>query len=527
MARTETNRTVVVGLDGADFALLDPWLEAGELPALEGLLADGVSGRLDSVLPPVTAPNWKAYSTGKNPGKLGIFWWWNVDTERQRIYRPSARYNATTEFWELLAEDRRVGVIGVPTTYPPKSFGSFVVSGGPDAQDTGFTHPPSLEDHLREEFDYRTSPAYHLRSETEEARREVLDVIDTTFRAARHLLESEDLSFLQVTTFHINMLHHHFWDDEVTLEGWKRIDEHLGALRDEATNVVLMSDHGMAETRTVFRINEWLKREGYLTHDAATSRALYDLGIHSDKLVDFLSRFNERVPTLDVEAVATRLAPRWVVQRIPNQDGELRASKHSRIAWAESDAIASGMGPVYLVAASGTERYERLRDELVDRLESLTDPSGNPVANAVYRAEEVYSGPYVEEGPDIVVDQARGTHIVEGMGDAEVFSSRYRHLRAMNARSGLFAAAGPAFTTGSVDALSILDLAPTLLHLEGRAVPADMDGLVRTDLFAPGSDPSGREPSVAPPTEAPTAAHSRDDGVSSDVESRLRDLGYQ
>jgi len=53
-----------------------------------------------------------------------------------------------------------------------------------------------------------------------------------------------------------------------------------------------------------------------------------------------------------------------------------------------------------------------------------------------------------------------------------------------NTRRGLFAPIGPAFKTGTVEGLSILDLAPTLLHLHGHAIPQDMDGNVRADLFA-------------------------------------------
>lgn len=57
----------------------------------------------------------------------------------------------------------------------------------------------------------------------------------------------------------------------------------------------------------------------------------------------------------------------------------------------------------------------------------------------------------------------------------------------MNNRRGLFAATGPQFTTGTVDDISILDLAPTIPHLYWCPIPDDMDGQVRHSVLDPGS----------------------------------------
>ena len=56
------NRVVVIGLDGATFDLLGPWIETGLLPCLKRMIDEGVSGELCSCIPPVTAPTWTARS---------------------------------------------------------------------------------------------------------------------------------------------------------------------------------------------------------------------------------------------------------------------------------------------------------------------------------------------------------------------------------------------------------------------------------------------------------------------------------
>ena len=485
-------RMVVFGLDGAHFELLDPWIEAGKLPNIERAISTGVSADLEAVLPPVTSPNWKAYLTGKNPGKLGIFWWENVDIENRRIYYPHHRKNEQREYWELLAEQDRAGVIGVPTTYPPKQAGEFVVSGAPDGKNDEYTHPESLERELEREYNYRVTIKNELRATPDRAAEEILDAIDTRFTVARNLFEDRDLSFLQVTTFYINSLQHYFWDDEYTLHGWQIIDEHLGEFLDEGHNVVLMSDHGSTGIDTVFHVNSWLERHGYLTLDAGAAKTAHRLGINRDRILRVLS-------ALRLQALATRLAPQFLLDRIPDEQGELpRESKTTNVNWNETQAIASGQGPIYLTIDESDPRYEMVQDEILDELASLTGPDGKPIATDVHRGETVYSGAYADEAPDIVVDQRAGVHIQGSIGRDEIYSSPEADgWKGENKRQGLFVGTGPSFSDGTVDKLSILDLAPTILHLRDAEIPTDLDGTVRQDVFDADAAVADREPVYA------------------------------
>lgn len=499
-------RTVVVGLDGATRRLIDPWIEAGELPALADILDRGVSGELQSVLPPVTSPNWKAYATGKNPGKIGVFWWQNIDVENRRSHLPVERYHDNDEYWELLADDYRVGVINVPTTYPPKSVGEFLIAGPPDGANTGYSHPSELESRLDDEFDYQVRKDRHLKSGDDAAFEEVLDLIDLRFRVAKQLADEHDLEFLQVTTFYLNSLHHHLWDAEYVKQGWKIVDSHLAEFLERGDNLVLMSDHGHSEIETVWYLNNWLAQEGYLQYDANVTDSLYSLGINADRLKRLLSRANARLSGVDLEASVTDLAPEWLINRLPNEEGELGGSKFEILDWENTDAIASAQGPVYLTADPGTDRYERIRAELIERFEELRGPDGRPLVRAVYPKEAVFEGPYLSEAPDIVIDKAPHVNIRENLGGDRTFARSDDSWNGVNRREGLFAAVGPAFGEGELSALSILDLAPTLLHMHGQPVPADMDGEVRREVFAPDSTPATTPPAYRSVGTQPTQA---------------------
>lgn len=481
--------TIVFGLDGGHFELLEPWIEAGELPNIQRVIDDGVSGNLRSVLPPVTSPNWKAYSTGKNPGKIGIFWWENVDTDNHRVYYPSSRKHANPEFWEYLADEHATGVVNVPTTYPPKEIGEFLIAGAPDGENTEYTHPEELEERLHRDFDYRVLKEGRLDANRDAAADEILELIDLRFDVARTLYEEKNLEFLQVTTFYLNSLHHFLWDHEYTREAWERIDDHLGWFLKQDCNVVLMSDHGSNPIRTVFNVNAWLEQEGFLVTDTGVADTLYRMGITTDQLVRVTNR-------LGVSSIAKRLAPEQLLAYLPDDSGAVnKEGKTDTIVWSETDAVASGQGPIYLTADRGDSSYDRVRDEIKADLESLTDSTGNPVAEAVMYGEDVYDGPFLDEAPDLVIDQAPNVHIPGGLGQSSVFGSPEADgWRAENKRQGLFAAAGPDFATEAVSDLSILDLAPTILHLFARPIPADMDGEVRTDVFASESDARARSP---------------------------------
>ena len=141
--------TIVLGLDGANWALLDPWIEGGRLPNIAALRDEGVWTDMHSCFPPVTCPNWRCYSTGKNPGKLGVFWWENIDTDRQTLTTPDSRSFKSANYWDYLnREGLSAGVMNLPMTYPPFEVEDFIIAGGPDSEQTEYTHPPELGDRL-------------------------------------------------------------------------------------------------------------------------------------------------------------------------------------------------------------------------------------------------------------------------------------------------------------------------------------------------------------------------------------------
>lgn len=66
-------KILVIGLDGATFDLIGPWIKEGKLPNLRSMQDDGTMSTLNSTPFPSSGPAWVSSVTGINPGKHGIF----------------------------------------------------------------------------------------------------------------------------------------------------------------------------------------------------------------------------------------------------------------------------------------------------------------------------------------------------------------------------------------------------------------------------------------------------------------------
>ena len=515
--------TVVLGLDGAAFELIEDWIDSGDLPNLAKLTSEGAAMDMKSCLPPVTSPNWRCYASGVNPGKLGVFWWERVnrDTHSVEPISSSEQFDGG-EYWDLL--DGNVSVINFPTGSPPSKVNGRFIAGGPDCEQTEYTHPRYLEDQLRDEYDYQVHPdnLSQLSKDDQEndCVEEIHRLIEQRFQVLEDQLESGEYTLIHATIFYINVLQHFYWDREVVRTAWEIIDEHIGRLldSDELDHLFVMSDHGSNRIEVEFNINTWLKEEGYLVRQTGANDLMKRVGITRERVLPILDRLGAR-------SLARRIVPDRVKSRVPDSEGRVkRGVKGDLIDWEESTAVASGQGPVYVLADPVSER-RATRDELVEALDGIKDPTGTPVVEAAKPAEAVYDGPYTDAGPDILLDQAPNVYINGGIGSDQAFAEPDTWA-GENKDTGLFVAHGPDVDPEvTVEDMRITDIAPTLLALHDEPVPEAMDGTVRTELFAEGTEMSQRELQYDDIrwVEAEREEASRTGDA---VHSRLADLGY-
>src|SRR5262245_1821667 len=72
-ARRSTDlRILLVGVDSADWEMIRPMAERGELPHFAKLLEEGASAPARTLEPPLSPLVWTSIATGKNPDEHGI-----------------------------------------------------------------------------------------------------------------------------------------------------------------------------------------------------------------------------------------------------------------------------------------------------------------------------------------------------------------------------------------------------------------------------------------------------------------------
>jgi predicted AlkP superfamily phosphohydrolase/phosphomutase len=559
MSELSGPRILVVGLDGATLDLIQPWVDEGILPTFARIMSEGAWGRLESVIPPLTGPAWISFMTGKNPGKHGIFDF----IRRGRGDYNGVPINATLRdgdtLWHLLSQaGKRVGVLAVPATYPPEPVNGFMVTGmmtPPDAAD--YTHPLSLAQELE-----RAVPSFTMTPEgtahplgREAGLIDALDrLTDMTMETIRYLMNRYEWDFFMTVFKETDVAMHWLWRfmdqrhpsyvrdaPERLRQGlqhcYQRMDsclaELLNAVGDD-TILIIMSDHGAGSLEQYIHVNAWLADQGFMqlkrNLPTGAKRLLYQVGltpIALYKLSMALGRGSQVAQTLRHHKAGALSMLRRAFLSFSDVDWS-RTRVYSLGNYGQLYVNLRGREPQGIVAP-GAE-YEQVVDELVDRLNLMRHPrTGQAMPLRVYRREEIYQGPYLEESPDVVFLPEDMRY--NGFGLYQ-FSSR-SWLEPTFDRSGGHRMDGVVMLTGpgirrghELGETALIDLAPTVLAALGIPVPDDMDGRVLSEAF---EDDYFRERPIRYTAARPTGPGEQlelSPEQEEMIKERLRGLGY-
>lgn len=520
-------RTLIIGLDGGTWDLIRPFQEAGHLPNLARLMRQGAWGPLRSTIPPMTFPAWSTFMTGTNPGKHGIFDFTVHQPGRYAVRYTNATWRRQPTIWSILSgHGLRVGAMGFPTTYPPEPVNGFMISGFDAPVTTGidssFVYPRSLYHELRRKIgpyaitefqEIDIGPGWHRA-----ALEGLFSALGRKMDYARYLLEQKGpWDVFGVLFGESDTAAHHFWlfHDKLSprhdprtgvefrdalLRVYQALDAAVGELVEragEGARVMILSDHGFggAGLKTL-HINRWLWSEGLLEF----------VPRRGDSLVNRLKSWGmRRVPTALQEQLFRRFSGR-IASRIES------ASRYGSIHWPGTRAYSDELNyfPSIWINRKGrepdgtvstAEEYRSTVRLIQERLAGLTDPeTGEPVVARAWHRDELYHGPYVERAPDLVLElnldrgysysclptpAAGDSPIIARIPLEDRLGAKGKGMNGTHRRHGILLLSGEGCRSGLVQGAGLEDLAPTLLHLLGLAVPAGMDGRVLTEALSP------------------------------------------
>lgn len=93
---------LLVGLDGADWQLIDPWVAGGKLPNLARLLRSGARAHLRSAAPLLSPLLWTSVATGLEPDRHGIVDFTVYDPANRDRAPVSSRARRAPALWNVL-----------------------------------------------------------------------------------------------------------------------------------------------------------------------------------------------------------------------------------------------------------------------------------------------------------------------------------------------------------------------------------------------------------------------------------------
>lgn len=556
-------KMLVIGLDGATFDLIKPWAAEGALPTLQRLMENGAHGTLRSTIPPMTGPAWTSFATGVNPGQHRLFDWIAREPGSYQFLPVTALDCKAPTIYSLLSQvGRRVCALNIPMTYPPLPVNGVVVSGlpAPSTRNT-ITYPPELFQEILDNVgDYILYPdpgQAYSDSGVDAFLARLYKTTELRIRTLDYLRQREAWDFAMVVFNGTDTISHALWkymDKTHPLHDPRQAEKYGTAIRDyyhhldgqlarivdtlpADTTLIVMSDHGFGPFHKFIHVNNWLLREGFMQLQpgvrARVKHALFRSGFSPMNVYDTLMRLG--FGALKREVVRGQGQGLLKTLFLSFED----------VDWSRTPAYSLGNVGQIRINLAGREpfgcvqpgaEYEKVRDQIIERLGTLRDPqTGELVVETIYKREEIYSGAYLAEAPDIVFLPRRLEYFGFGeyeFGSHKIIEAMKRGISGTHRMNGIFLAYGAAVKAGlEIQNAQLIDLAPTMLHLMGEAVPAHMDGRVLTEIVREDRQPIPRQHRQTAVDGANNGAGSfQGDALSAEEQKvladRLRSLGY-
>lgn len=505
-----------IGLDGATFDVLTPWMEDGTLPNLAAIRSSGVWGNLASTIPPLTAPAWTSFMNGRNPGSHGVFHF--LDLADHAAYargqrRLAPEYAAEVPaIWDVVSrEGGRTALVNVPMTYPPRPVNGLMISGMMTPPNAPFTYPAELAGQMDgyridiSRFDGETPFARdtndaHGVNDVERLIQEYHQLLLMRGGVVNQLVRREPWDFFMVVFTGTDRLGHYAWPYHAPAERsnggsvaaerhravcdyYRALDAIVGDLIDGAgphAVTMIMSDHGMgpAWNRHV-HMNGWLFERGLIALDQSqgsrptADRWLLRFGIPRDKV----ARLARRLPLT-----------KSTIRRAANAAGRVTIDPDASQAFFMP--IYNHVGGIHLNHGTSSHSVEQLQDHLIAELAAMRDPeTGDLIFRRVASRSEVYHGPYTEAMPDIItIAEPQYSGSVRVSHFTRIVTQRQEvEIPGAHRDNGIFLATGPDILheRNELTGLMIQDLAPTILYLLDCPVPEQMDGRVLFETMVP------------------------------------------
>lgn len=289
MSKKTGRKVLLIGWDAADWKIIRPLLDSGQMPSLQRMVENGVMGNIATLDPPLSPMLWTSIATGMTADRHGILGFAEPDPATGKVRPATVTSRKVKAVWNILMQQGlKSHVVGWWPGHPAEPLNGVTVSnffakikntpGSNALAPEHAVHPPELRETLEQ---LRVSPAEltyaHLlpfvpdAAKVDQEKDNALRAIATMLASgssyhavATWILENQEWDFLALYLNEIDLFCHTFMryyppqqpgisDENFALyngvidAAYKFHDMMLGRLLelagDDAT-VILVSDHG-------------------------------------------------------------------------------------------------------------------------------------------------------------------------------------------------------------------------------------------------------------------------------------------
>jgi predicted AlkP superfamily phosphohydrolase/phosphomutase len=524
------HQTVLIGIDGATFSILDPLLADGYMPFLKNFLGGAYRANLLSTPNPLTPPAWVSMVTGRSPGHHGVFDFIRSENRNGTIYFTlynSSDIRCETVWSKASRQGCRVMHLNFPMMAPPQPINGLVIPSMVQWRHLKKNiYPESLYDTINSIPDFQADQWALTYSEANEAMRhralfpdeaeekawvtKILNRDKQWFIILKYLMEHDPADLTAIMFDGVDKLLHPYWrllDPNTALDrlrDWEKrlreevlkyfhqLDTYIRDIVQLAGNdahIIMASDHGFGPARYVFHINVLLERLGYLgwreVDHANVKQHNHEWSFAS---LDW-SKTTAYVGTPSSNGIRIRM---------PGQN-------------------------------SNGKEYAAFRDRLTEQLLDYRDPvTGEQIVARVTPRDEAFPGQAMTQAPDLTLTLT--DHSFVSVINEEPIIFHRPEINGTHRPEGIFILGGPGVRSGEhPEPFSILDIAPTMLYCLGLPIPEQFEGKITAAAWEE-SYLQAHQPGAVKET-APFPTSERAESPFSDEEetaiwAQLQSLGY-
>lgn len=505
-----TTKTIILGLDGADYGLVRRWASEGHLSFLNTFLESGHV--IETNVPELPGSEWANFGTGVGPGYHGYVHSTQLRPGTYETERAGAGHVRVRPFYKFLGDaGPRCVVLDLPGDYPQAAFnGLQIVDWGSEFKLWRYeTRPRSLKRRIAAEVGEHPLTHHTHTDPGIESLRSLRAKLEEGVRVkgalARRLLAMEDWDFSYIGFGEGHKAGHFFWKffdpghpdfdaSDPYLAGallaiYRALDreiEHVVRAIPQPVNIMIVSDRGMqGELRGDHLLTPVLQRLGVFTsprggiQQAGSEEMGEGVPIRA---AGFLARARKLVPP-QIKPVARKLLGREKADWGRTSAFQLPSVGNSYIR-----INVKGREPRGIVEP-GAE-YETLVGYLERELYALVNPdTGEQAIQEVAFPQRKYSGPLTAQLPDISIVWRPNTHHINALSSPRVGRVQGvgdRQRSGNHNGTGFVLAQGPALRDVAFRGPGDLrQIAPTIFRLFGL-VPPDHFELPALDILGTG-----------------------------------------